>query len=407
MELTEHHDLRGGVPAWRDSDWTPPPADPLPEGPCDIAIIGSGIMGSILAERLSADGHSIVLLDRRPSGHGSTAASTAELMWAMDVPLSHLSEKIGEAGAARRWRCVYQAVRGLAARIEDLGVDCDRGDRPTVYLAGDVLDETGLQHEAAFHARHDLPTRYLDADAVAARFGIAPRAALVSEGGFVVDPVKLAHGLLEIARQRGAKLCYPCNVTSVLTRDGTVLTLEDGRELNAKRVIFASGYERARVFLPPQFSLLSSFVMATPPGVAPLWREDAMIWEASDPYLYVRTTSDGRIIAGGEDEDFWDPLRRDALIEQKAGTIKAKVEAMLGCGPLSIDRQWAATFGSSPDGLPAIGPAAHMDEIWIAAGFGGNGIAFAALAADLLAAQFSGKPDPDLALFDPYRFGDE
>ena len=404
MELTEHHDLRGGIPAWRDSDWTPPPADSLPDGEYDIAIIGSGIMGSILAERLSAEGHSIVLLDRRPSGHGSTAASTAELMWAMDMPLSHLAKEIGEDEAAKRWTRVYRAVRGLAERIDALGVDCGRADKATVYLAGDVLDEEGLQREAEFHARHDLPTHYLEADAVAARFGITPRAALVSTGGFVVDPVKLTHGLLELARSRGAKLCYPCNVTSVLSDGQISLTIESGETLTAKRVIMASGYERARFFLPESFSLLSSFVMASPPGTAPLWREDAMIWEASDPYLYVRTTNDGRIIAGGEDEDFCDPFHRDALIKEKAGTIRTKVEAMLGSVPIAIDRQWAATFGNSPDGLPAIGAARNMEHVWLAAGFGGNGIAFAALAAELLAAEFGGTSDPDLSMFDPYRF---
>jgi len=41
--------------------------------------------------------------------------------------------------------------------------------------------------------------------------------------------------------------------------------------------------------------------IATSPGCAPLWRENAMIWEAASPYLYARATADGRIIAGGED----------------------------------------------------------------------------------------------------------
>jgi glycine/D-amino acid oxidase-like deaminating enzyme len=42
-----------------------------------------------------------------------------------------------------------------------------------------------------------------------------------------------------------------------------------------------------------------------------------MIWEASDPYLYLRTTPDGRIICGGEDEDFSDEAARDRLLGRK------------------------------------------------------------------------------------------
>jgi len=404
MDLTEHHDLRGGDPVWQPRDRPPPPADPLPDA-ADVAIIGSGIMGSILAERLSADGHDVVLIDRRPSGHGSTGASTAELMWAMDVPLIHLSRRLGEDEAARRWTRVYRAVRALGERIDALGIDCARVDRPTLYLEGTLLDADALAEEGAMHRTHGLPSQFLDAAAVAERFGIAPRAGLVSTGGFEVDPVALTHGLLDVARSRGAALCYPHDVVAIEQRaDGIVLTLADGARLSAGAVILAGGYERATMFLPADFSLLSSFAFASPPGLAPLWRENAMIWEASDPYLYVRTTADGRIVAGGEDEDFHDPVRRDALIAAKAGVISAKLQAMLGSPEIAVDRAWVATFGASPDGLPAIGRAANARHLWISAGFGGNGIAFAGLASDLISTGLAGAADPDAACFDPYRF---
>jgi hypothetical protein len=44
-----------------------------------------------------------------------------------------------------------------------------------------------------------------------------------------------------------------------------------------------------------------------------------MIWEASDPYLYLRTTPDGRVIRGGEDEEFSDDRQRDVLLSQRPG----------------------------------------------------------------------------------------
>lgn len=405
MNLTEHRDLRSGTTNWQDSLWDIPASNPFLGFSCDIAIIGSGIMGAILAERLSADGHSIVMLDRRPPGTGSTAASTAELMWAMDVPLSELAAKLGEAEAARRWTRVYRAVRNLAERIDGLNLDAERTDRQTLYLEGQILDADALEAEGALHARYGLPSDFLDARSVGDRFGITPRAALLSDGGFEVDPVKLTHAMLRVARQRGTRICYPHDVLALSPeRNGVRLSLDSGQELLAGHVILANGYERAPLFLPPDFSLLTTFVMATAPGTAPLWKENVMIWEASDPYLYIRTDSDGRIIAGGEDAQITSADLRDALIGQKAGTIAAKTAALLDCEPLEIDRKWAATFGSSPDGLPAIGRAANMSNVWLSAGFGGNGIAFAALASEIFSAAFKGPPDPDQACFDPYRF---
>jgi glycine/D-amino acid oxidase-like deaminating enzyme len=41
-----------------------------------------------------------------------------------------------------------------------------------------------------------------------------------------------------------------------------------------------------------------------------------LIWEASEPYLYLRTTEDGRVICGGEDEDFADTEKRDSLTKR-------------------------------------------------------------------------------------------
>jgi len=93
------------------------------------------------------------------------------------------------------------------------------------------------------------------------------------------------------------------------------------------------------------------------------------------------------------------------MIDAKAGTIAAKLETVLGTGPVAVDLKWAATFGVSPDGLSAIGRSSLLPHVWLAAGHGGNGIAFAGLAAELLEGELFSTPDPDAICFDPYRFG--
>ncbi|CAM5530185.1 NAD(P)/FAD-dependent oxidoreductase [Sphingobium scionense] len=402
--LSEGRNLRSGSVPWREADWTLPPAGGLSRDAVDIAIIGTGIMGAILAERLSAGGRRVALLDRRPPGCGSTAASTAQLMWTMDVPMLTLAGHIGETEAARRWTRVLGAVRDLSERIEAMGLSALKQDCPTLYLTGGLLDDEALAAEAAMHRRHGLPSQWLDGNQVRERFGIAPRAAILSDGGFTVDPVRLCHALIELAVSRGAALAWPVNVIGLHPDGDRVhIEMEGGDSLHAGEVILATGYERPSLFLPSAFSLLTSFAMATPPGMAPLWKGNAMIWEASDPYLYLRTDESGRIIAGGEDIEEADADTRDALISQKAGVIAAKLETLLGA-PVTIDRQWAATFGASPDGLPAIGATSLMPHVWLAAGYGGNGIAFASLAAQMLERELAGEADPDRDAFDPYRF---
>ena len=402
--LSETHDLRSGSVPWREGDWDSPATSDFPDGPLDIAILGAGIMGAILADRLGRDGAKVALFDRRPPGCGSTAASTAQVMWAMDVPLTTLAAAHGQREAVRRWRRVYEAVQRFGERLDSLGPNVRR-TCPTLYLSGDMLDADGLREEAELHARNGLPSQFLEPREVAERFAISPRAGIVSRGSFDIDPVRVCHRLLAEACDRGASIIYPADIMALhRVPDGLELEASDGKSVIAREVIVATGYERTPMFLPPAFSLLSTFAMATPPRTAPQWRERAMIWEASDPYLYVREDAQGRIIAGGEDIEEFEAEARDALLEQSAGRIAAKLEALLGTGPVTIDRAWAATFGSSPDGLPAIGRSALMEHVWLAAGYGGNGIAFAALAAEILSREIGGAPDPDAECFSPYRF---
>ena len=92
---------------------------------------------------------------------------------------------------------------------------------------------------------------------------------------------------------------------------------------------------------------MSTYAIATRPQPRRLWPEDCFIWEAADPYLYLRSTPDGRVICGGEDEDFADDEARDALIPQKAAAIRRKLG---GCCRTSTPRR------SSPGPAPSARP---------------------------------------------------
>ena len=403
MILTERLDLRGGRNCWADKS-SDQNSDALP-AECDVVVIGAGIMGAMVADQLSEAGFAVVVLDRRPPATGATAASTALVMWGADVPLVHLAEAVGMQSAAQRWSRVFDSVTRLDRRITTIGIECGWRARPELYLAGDVLDADALKQEAAARAAAGLPSEFVKGGDLHARFAIPPRDGLLSSGSYEVDPVALTRGLLGVARAHGAQLCFPFDVTRLHPEDdGRVRVFcTDGVEVLAKQVVLASGYEAARLFLPQHYSLSSSYAIASKPDVAPAWGENALIWEASDPYLYARATSDRRIIIGGEDEDFVDAQRRDALIPQKRAALEKKAAAMLGRDDIAFDCAWAATFGGSPDGLPAIGPASNMDNVILAYGYGGNGVTFASLGADIVAKRLRRVADPSAEWFDPYR----
>ena len=57
-----------------------------------------------------------------------------------------------------------------------------------------------------FDSRANLPGAFLDHATLLEHFGIARAGAIVSPGAADADPMQLAHGLLELAVSRGARL---------------------------------------------------------------------------------------------------------------------------------------------------------------------------------------------------------
>jgi glycine/D-amino acid oxidase-like deaminating enzyme len=132
------------------------------------------------------------------------------------------------------------------------------------------------------------------------------------------------------------------------------------------------------------------------------WHQQCLIWESGTPYLYLRTTTEGRVIIGGEDEDFVNAKRRDALISQKTRTLVKKFGRLFPDRPLEVAYAWAGTFGETKDGLPYIGVHTRFPHVFFALSYGGNGITFSVIAAEILRDYFSGRTNLDAGLF---RFG--
>ena len=104
--------LRGGCAPWfAPADH--PRHELLEDIKCDAVVVGGGITGSLVAERLTRQGLTVVLIDRELPGRGSTAASTSMLLWEIDQPLTALTDAYGFERASRAYRASFEAVAGL------------------------------------------------------------------------------------------------------------------------------------------------------------------------------------------------------------------------------------------------------------------------------------------------------
>jgi glycine/D-amino acid oxidase-like deaminating enzyme len=398
---TGQRDLRTGTPFWLRRGDVRVASSPLAANlVVDVAVVGAGVSGALVVDAILRSGKSVAVLDRRGPVKGSTPASTALLQFEIDQPLIHLAQKIGHERAVRAYWRSATSVDVLRGRIADLGLRCGFRERQSVYLPGNVLNVAELKREAEARAEVGLRSRFIGADELRALTGIEKPGAVLSSGAGEVDPAALVAGLWRSALSRGARIHAPTEVVDIDPgRAHVTLATADGYAVRAKHAVFATGYELVTLVNPRRHKLISTWAMATAPQPDRLWPSRCLIWEASDPYLYLRTTLDGRVIVGGEDEEFSDEEKRDALIPKKITAIRRKLEKLLPGLDTKPEFTWAGCFGASATGLPAIGAIPGAARCYAVLGYGGNGITFGVIAAQVIQRAILGLPDPDADLF--------
>ena len=113
----------------------------------------------------------------------------------------------------------------------------------------------------------------------------------------------------------------------------------------------------------------------------------------------MRATRDGRVICGGEDEDFTDETRRDELIEAKSARLSEKLARLFPDLDTEPEFAWAGSFGTTTTGLPYIGQVPRHPRIHAVMGYGGNGITYSQIASEIVASAIDGPEDSDAGLF--------
>ena len=130
-------------------------------------------------------------------------------------------------------------------------------------------------------------------------------------------------------------------------------------------------------------------------------RSRAVFWETARPYLYVRETSDGRVLVGGQDIPYRGASVRNGLIRRQARRLMRRYAQLFG-ERVRPAHAWAGHYAVTADGLPFVGRwPGGSDRVLFALCFGGNGIIHAVQAREMLRARLRGDGHP---LDDVYGF---
>lgn len=393
--------LRTGTSYWQAIDQPGLETPPLPGNlTCEVAVLGSGITGALIAYFLTRIGIKTILLDKRPLGSGSTLASTGLLLYEVDTPLVELIGKVGETAALHAYRRGRQAIDEIELLVEELGADCGFTRRETLYFASSPSHWHRLKRE--FECRRDagFDVELLDRGGLADRTTIRAEGAIISRGDAQIDPCALTQRLLHRAQIMGLSMYGEAEVTRVTELDDDVRLHTDGGVVSAQKVVFATGYDSYRYLDEPVGTLHSTYVATSAPmSNFAGWPDGCLIWETARPYFYARQTDDGRAMIGGGDSSFSSAQRRDGMIEHKTARLKQRFEHLFPQLEFVPAFSWAGTFAESKDGLPYIGQPPGRRNSYFALGYGGNGITFSMIAARAICDLYLGIHNIDADVF--------
>ncbi len=372
---------------------------------CEVLIIGGGITGSLLAHQMVEDGYKTILIDKREICNGSTSATTSMLQYEIDVPLYELIGQIGKEGAVASYKACAKSIEELGNICSEINSNAGFTEKTSLYFASKKKDVEWLKKELEARREAGFKVKWLEPADIEEMFDMQNTfGGILSEEGASVDAFCLAHEILEFNSAKGLKVFDKTEMKSVkYVKDHNIVLTTAGQKIKTQKIIYCIGYESKTLIKEDFVELKSTFAIVSEIDADHIENlSKTLFWNTDEPYIYMRTTDDGRLLIGGGDEDFRNPEKRDKMLDKKEQEILKTLKKIKPDYDFYTDFTWAGTFGETKDGLPYIGEHKDFKNSYCVLGFGGNGITFSVTGMEMASAFMKNKQHP---LTEFFRFG--
>ena len=372
---------------------------------CDVLIVGGGITGNLIAHQMVKDGYKTILIDKREICNGSTSATTSMLQYEIDVPLYELSEMIGEKPAIQAYKACEKSINDLGNLVKEIKSRSGFRKKQSLFFSARKKDTDWLETEYEARRKAGFEVEWLSAKEIEKQFEIVNSyGGILSKSGGSIDAFKFSHELLRYNEKKGLEVFDKTELKSVKYLKNYNLALTtSGFSIKAKKIIYCVGYEAKELIKEDFVDLKCTFAIVSEVNSEKFKNiENTLIWNTDEPYLYMRTTDDGRLLIGGVDEEFYNAEKRDALLGKKEKEILRNLKRIKPEEQFYTDFVWAGTFGETKDGLPYIGEHKNFKNSYFICGFGGNGITFSVTGMEMASAYMKNKKHP---LSEYFKFG--
>ena len=348
----------------------------------DIAVIGAGMAGILIASALQEAGRRVVVLEAERIAGGQTRNTTAKLTCQHGLLYEKLIRTLGEEKARQYAQANAAALMEYRRIIADRNIDCDLEQRDA-WVYGSNAAQLWKEAEAA--AALGLPATFVEETKLP--FPTAGAVRFANQAQF--HPLKFLQAISE-----------PLTIyenTSVQSVEENQIITTRGR-VQAEQIVFACHYPFVN-FPGMYFARMHqerSYVIA-------LENADPMdgMWIGAEQGAYSFRNYGPLLLLGGGGHRCGENSaggRYDLLRQQAARWFPCSREVA----------HWSAQDCVTADSVPYIGPYAASRPNWfVATGFQKWGMTSSMVAAMLLRDRICGKENPWAEVFDPGRFDEK
>ncbi|WP_432401991.1 NAD(P)/FAD-dependent oxidoreductase [Wukongibacter sp. M2B1] len=377
---------------------------------CDVLIVGAGITGAICSYYFTEAGIQTAIIDKNIIGYGSTSASTSILQYEIDTDLVGLKGTLGLDNAVECFKLCEKTVYEIEKVVDNLDCKCGFNLRDCFYYTDSEADVSRLKKEYEVRKNHGFNVEFIDSKKANNMFSFPVKAGIYSRSGAGdIDPYSFTHKLISHSIKKGLRVFENTEMISIRQLSEEVeVTTKNRFKINTKKVIFASGFEAKEMIDSKTAILTRTFTLVTKPiGNFDGWNNRCIIRNTNNPYTYLRTTSDDRIIIGGEDLELGGKNSKvscltndDTVVIDKYGILNNRLLSMFPkIDNMEVEYRFSGLFGESGDGLPYIGEYEKYPNCYFCLGYGSNGILYAVIGAQLIRDLYLGNPSKLLDLF--------
>jgi len=360
----------------------------------DVVIAGGGITGLSTALLLQEAGKKCLLLEARNLCFGTTGGTTAHLNTLLDTPYPTIEKKFNKEAAKLIADAAAGALNLIRLNIKKHAINCDFEEASAYLFAQNDEQEKELQEIFEASARAGLDVQYTDQY----RFPM-PFSKIMKAGNQAkFNPVQYVYGLAKAYENAGGIIRQNCRITEVKNDHKLEITSSQGR-YQATDIIYAT-------HVPPGVNLLHLRCIPYRSYAMAVILEDNnypedLAYDMVDPYHYYRSqivNGQTYLIAGGKDHKTGTEGNTDYFFTRLEATIRENFKVK------EIAYKWSSQYFEPADGLPYIGQLpGHPQHIYVATGYGGNGMTYSQVAARVLSDILLKQENPLIELLDPNR----